>query len=295
MSFAYYTERQQLALEALAEYRFLTVKQMVRLKIGKSETSIRDNILAPLYSRYRAPINKQDVGKFLGASYVWSLTAKGARDLAEFWEVPEDKVPFPKGGVQFSTQYWHRIAQIDFHIAVNQWAETIGAEIVLKARDYIKTLENNRAPETKIIFDDGNFIIPDGVFGIRFQGKLFLYALEIHHADSTERITAKLKNYFKALVEKKISERWNYDLACYVLSVYQEQDLCTDTKLTRSQRQSKNLEFCRNKMEYVKQRLLSDSEFERFKPGFYFNSMDQVRSDLTTGWTLADDIAVTPF
>ncbi len=298
MSLEHYTRQQQLAMEALAEYRFLTVQQMVVLGVSKSATSLRDNVLKPLARRSRAPITYQDVGKVLGTSYVWSLTKRGAKNLAEAWGVEADKISYPKGGVQFSTQYWHRLAQIDFHIAINQWAEKIGAEVVLRHRDYVMIGSQRRkgqTAETKINLAGGSYIIPDGIFGFRLNGHDYLYVLEVHHGTSAQKATAKLQTYYAALMEHAISKKYNYEMSCYVLSLFQEEKFSNNRKLTKEQKHQRNVRRCETKMKSVMDRLEVDQKFGAFKPAYLFNTMENIRADLATGWTLADGANVTPF
>lgn len=298
MSFVHYTRQQQLALEALAEYRFLTVQQMVILGVSKSATSLRDNVLKPLARRSRAPVTHQDVGKVLGTSYVWSLTKRGAKDLAEAWGVEPDAIPYPKGGIQFGSQYWHRLAQIDFHIAINQWANKIGAEVVLKHRDYVMIGSQRRkgqTAETKINLASGSYIIPDGIFGFKLNGTAYLYALEIHHGTSAQKATAKLQTYYEALMEHAISKKYKYEMSCYILSLFQEEKFNNNRKLTKEQKHQRNIRRCETKMKSVMDRLEADPKFPTFKPAYLFNTMENIRTDLVAGWTLADGADVTPF
>jgi hypothetical protein len=127
MAFDLISPSQQDALEALATYRFLTVKQFVRLGISSSEASLRNNTLADLKTRrYRSPLTGKtapaiisaDLGRWQKLPFVHHLTEVGADLLADLWKVDPGEVPYPVGGAQFGKQFFHRIAQVDFHIAV---------------------------------------------------------------------------------------------------------------------------------------------------------------------------------
>ena len=290
MSFAYYTEHQQKALEALALYRFLTPAQFVKLGIAASADAVRKNVLRPLSIRNKNPIRSQDVGRFMGASHIWCLTENGVKDLANAWKMPVEKIPYPKGGIQFGSQYFHRVAQIDFHIHLRLWAREIGAEVLLSDLDFIMKGAQRLDGQTsvcKVTMEDGSFYIPDGIFGFRFENNLFLYALEVHHTMSTQRIVAKLQNYYKILMEGAISAKYNYNLNCYVLNVFEQERLTKD--------HAKNVQLAKNKMGYVKDRLLADQYFAPFQPAFLFNTMESVRADITQGWTRADGQESSPF
>ena len=225
MSFDYYTVHQQQALEALAQYRYLTTHQFAHLGVAASPDAVRKNVLRPLSVRHRNPVAFQDVGRHMGASRIWYLTKKGADDLAKAWEVGPEQIPYPIGGVQFGAQYYHRVAQIDFHILLRQWADDIGAYVAVSDMDFVMEGSQRKGGQTsvaKVFLKDGkSHIIPDALFGFSVNDTPFLYALEVHHVTSTQRVIFKLQNYFRALDEGAISYKYSYKQTPYVLNVYE--------------------------------------------------------------------------
>lgn len=114
MAFDLISPSQQDALEALALYRFLTVKQFIRLGISKSESSLRNNTLYDLKTRrYKSPVTGNaivaaDLGRWQKLPFVHHLTEVGADLLADLWKIAPSEVPYPIGGAQFGKQFFHR-------------------------------------------------------------------------------------------------------------------------------------------------------------------------------------------
>ena len=226
MTLEFYSDRQLAVLEALETYRFLTVKQMVRLGISKSETSLRDKILRPLKTRRSAPIKAYDLGRYQQLPHIFVLTAQGAKDLAEYRQVPVSEIKWPKGGAQFSRTFHHRIAQIDFHIAFRQWAREVGAEIEFVHMDFDKAgsqRQGGAIPLTRLPLSDGNYIISDGIFCFSLHGQRLLYCLEIHNETDTTRVVNQLLQYSDALQSQSIAKKFELKTQPIILSVLMRQ------------------------------------------------------------------------
>jgi len=222
MSLEFYSDRQLAVLEALEVYRFLTVKQMVRLGISKSETSLRDKILRPLKTRRNAPIKAYDLGRWQQLPHIYVLTERGAKDLAEYRQVNAADIAWPKGGVQFSRSFHHRIAQIDFHIAFRQWADQVGAEIEFVHMDFDKTgsqRNGGATPLTRIPLSNGKYIVSDGMFCFTLHGQRLLYCLEIHNQTDTTRVVNQLLQYTDAIQKQTIAKKYELGTQPVILSV----------------------------------------------------------------------------
>ena len=125
-------------LKALAEYRYLTRKQMLTLGItqdngylGKVLTSLlsvkRRDSGTDRKERRPKEIGELDFGTMVGRgrlSRVYYLTKRGAKLLERLERLdPQlEPVPYAKRPVLFSPDYHHRVSCVDFHIALNGWA-----------------------------------------------------------------------------------------------------------------------------------------------------------------------------
>src|SRR5436309_9471628 len=110
------TETEFNILDALAIYRFLTVKQLHRLQITKNE--------GYLYALLR-DLEKRDWVECIrfgfkgaGLSYVWRLRPLGAQAHAE--EAQGEPVAVPRRLSKQDRE--HCLAVIDFHISVREFA-----------------------------------------------------------------------------------------------------------------------------------------------------------------------------
>ena len=299
MSFDLISPSQQDALEALALYRFLTVKQFVRLGISKSESSLRNNTLHDLKSRrYKSPVTGKtgnaivaaDLGRWQKLPFVHHLTEVGADLLADLWKVAPSEVPYPVGGAQFGKQFFHRIAQVDFHIAVRLWAKANDAEIHLADMDFDKIgaqRTGGMVAKTKVQIDQHSFIIPDGIFGLVANDTPFLFALEVHDETDTGYIVRQLMRHGNALMNGSLAKKYHQETSNFVLSVMEE------TRHTSND--AANEEAAQKRVKAVQTRMLRQPYFQSFQQGYFFNTIHQVRRDIREGWTTADGVEVRPF
>jgi len=265
------------ALVALSIYKFLTVKQFVKLGIGASEASVRKNILPKLH-RSRKPLAKK---KKLGLQlpHVHYLTEHGAKYLAELYKLSVEEIPYPKGQVQFSeTLAEHRFAQVNFHIGFRHWAESYSdIEILFADMDFDVTGSKRKGTfisKTELRVPHSNVPIkPDGMFGIERNGLPLIYALEVHRTTQTKRVITQIKRYMEVLETGAAASKYGLETSPLICSVHMKG----------------------NVLKGVKTALCNTSSFAAFKGAFLFNTFENVANDLTQGWTFADDTPANPF
>lgn len=265
------------ALIALSTYRFLTVKQFVKLGIGASEASVRKNIL-PKLNRSRKPLaKKRKLGQFLPE--VHYLTDHGAKYLAELYRLPIEDFPYPKGQVQFSdTLAHHRFAQVDFHIGFRKWADNHPeTEILFADMDFDVTGSRRqgtfisktelRVPNSKIP------IIPDGMFGVEYKNSPFIFALEVHRTTETKRVISQIKRYMEVLETGSAASKYTIQTSPLICSVHMKANVLRGVKFA----------------------LMKTASFESFKGAFLFNTFENVSANISEGWTFADGKPADPF
>ena len=275
------TQQQQSVLEALAEFRYLTIPQMVTMGIAKHSDSLRKNMNRLIHT-HRKTVKFHDFGWIPQQGklpYVYYLTGYGADVLAEQLKIDPDSIEYPKGGIQFSRDYQHRLNFIDFHIAFKRWAQQhhketeffysyfdkIGSQRKGNVRSTAKTqVHLERTVYTNL---ESKPFIPDGLTRYQDGEKSRLVAIEIHNGVHSQRITQQLLEHLEAIEQSLFTGKFNHTGgASFVLSVHENQST----------------------LDSVKQRLLERSEFEAFLPLFLFNRQDQAKADFAKGWTLAD-------
>ena len=254
---------------------------MVEMNISKNADSLRNHTLNRLINSHRKAIKYHDFGWIPQRgrlARVYYLTHYGAEILAEAWRMETERIEYPKGGIQFSSDYTHRMNFIDFHISFKRWAEKekkdvdffysyfdkVGSQRAGNVRSTAKTrVMLNRTVYTN---QENKPFIPDGLTKYQDGNKPRLVAIEIHNGTHSKRITHQLLDHLEAIQQGLFNEKFNHDTANFVLSVHENQST----------------------LDSVKRRLRERPEFQSFLPLFLFNKQDQAKADFSKGWTLAD-------
>jgi len=276
------TQQQQRCLEALACFRYLTAHQLINLGVSKNINSLRDKTLTRLVNHRSAFIKSHDFGwipQYGRLAKIYFLTKNGANLLADVLRIDPDTIIYPKGGIQFSSDYLHRTRFIDVQIAFRRWAEQTQHEILFFHR-YFDKIGSQRAGEvkstakTRVLLrrtvyteQQTHVFIPDGL--TQYQdatGNRRLLAIELHNGTHSQRITEQLLNHLEALAQGLFSEKYHYQKANFVLSIHEHQST----------------------LDSVRKRLIARPEFTAFLPLFVFNTQAQVNTDFAQGWTNAD-------
>jgi hypothetical protein len=275
------TNQQQKVLEALSEFRYLTVQQMLSMDISKSPHSLRKNTLSRLTDAHRKMVKSHDFGWIPQRgrlSRVYYLTAYGVKILSEIQRVSIDSIDYPKGGIQYSSDYTHRLHFINFHIRFKHWADQqnktveffhayfdkIGSQRAGSVRSTAKTCVQLRRTVYKQL--KSKTFIPDGLTRYQDGNKSRLVVIEIHNGVHSQRITQQLLDHLEALQQGLFSDKYQHNKANYVLSVHENEAT----------------------LKSVKNRLIHRAEFQPFLPLFLFNTQAQTNEDFSQNWTLAN-------
>jgi len=274
------TSGQMKFLEALATYRYLTADQAVRLGVSSCRTSCNQNIITPIKKTCSPLVHFEDFGT-IGMKripHIHCLNKHGAKILAEYQGVSVDLIPFPKDGIRFTIDAPHRIATIDTAIEVNLWGERTNTDIDFMDFYFDQKIIAARPRRLKIPLDPGRKqtgIIPDLVLSFsRGPKQPSAYVIEIHRAPRTTNIFDQLLNHAKAISARAyVAVREDMKVNPRILSIHQ-----AETTFDR-----------------VREKVHADKRLANLQPFFLFNTLEQVRSDLTKGWTFADGKAVQAF
>src|SRR3954452_21386037 len=123
MEFERYSQTEEAILEALATYRLLTPKQMLRVGVTKASSHLYE-VLRALEIRRPAVLKKLDFGalpKYGRLDTMFVLTQAGAEVLRERRENGLD-AKAPRQIRMFRNDYFHRKECVELHITVMQWA-----------------------------------------------------------------------------------------------------------------------------------------------------------------------------
>lgn len=271
------SENDTKALEALATYQYLSPSQMERLKVGKNREIIRQHTLARLARGHSPLVRFQEFGVIAGIGRlerIYFLSDSGARTVADMQGCALSEISYPRYGLRFRNDYFHRKAFIDFHIWLRQWIDAQDeAELEFFNPYFVK--DRNRRSLNQFKFKPTDYrspfdrltIEPDGVFRFTKDGLVTLAAVEIHRKPDSKAIAKQLDQHVDAMSAEQnlIPERFRHEAPCYVLSVHE------NTSSFKS----------------VQKRLAAMEDFREFLPFFHFNVMENIRENKGR-WILAN-------
>jgi len=274
------TESDTKALTALAHYQYLNTLQMERMGIGKTAKQIRDHTLKHLESVHPALIKSEDFGAIAGKGRlhkIYYLSPKSINIVADLMRCAPEEIVYPKYGVRYANDYFHRSLFVDFHIGLRQWIDTQEtAELEFFQSYYTK--EKGRGsksasinqlrfkPSSTLPYNHPLTIEPDGIFRFKRDGKSFLCAMEMHRKRDSKYIAQQLDRHITAIDQNLFSERFEQETPNFVLSVHES--LAS--------------------FQSVQKRLLALPDFEKFLPYFHFALTDYLEDDFSN-WVLANN------
>lgn len=273
MSLVFLSSQQIHALEALAQFQYLTTAQLMDCRVSKSLPVIRNKVLYYLVETHRPFAKYRDFGTLPGKgrlSRIYYLTKRGAEAVALYLEEDLTHILYPKGGVQFTSDYFHRVSFVDVHIACRKWAELQGNEVDFFTA-YFDKLGSNRSRDSPLtsknkVMLNHKIFIPDGITRVSIHGKEQLFLIEVHKGNNTKRITEQLNRHIDAMAQGVFTQRYDHPRASFVLSIYEKQGI----------------------LESVRQRMLEIADFKAFEGVFLFNTLEQIKQDFAQGWIHAN-------
>lgn len=251
-------------LIALAEYKFLTISQMIRLQVTTQRSNLY-KVIAPLRDTRRALVREMKFGtdpqKGKLESFYY-LSNRGKNVLIENGILNLDEIKYPRGtSTLFSSDYEHRKFTLDCHIACSTECKMDGIELHQFDR-YFDKLGNNRIgknlkAKTSIVFSDG-YIIADGSFLISNSEQSRLYGFELYNDRNTKRIVGQLKKHISGIKESALCTHFDIKKGHRVCCVFSHAGI----------------------MDSVKERF-NEEEFEKF---FLFKTYEQAMESFLKNW-----------
>jgi len=253
-------------LEALATYRYLTAEQMLRLGVTRDYSYLNERLRAiarrkpmiihRLRDEYRPP-----------RPYLHWLTPKGAkRHFAK--SLAEGDLIAPTADRPPEEDFDHRLACVDFHIALRQWASAAFVDIDWYHADYdpVEGGAKGGRPSFKTTISTGKRnIVPDGVFAYTDgMGTQRLYVLEMNMGDRPLRVVKKLLAYGPALRSQAIQQKYEFEFGARILFVFVTNEA---------------LEKVRMQLVEKHQDVIADVEHL-----FFFKTLTDVQEEFYQGW-----------
>lgn len=217
---------QEFILKALARFRFLTVRQMLMLDCPYSQSQLYSN-LKPLKATPKPLVKFIDFGSLPGEGrldILYFLSDRGADVLLET-STKQGMINYPKRVRAFANDYKHRLACIDFHIAVANWCERHNGTLDFFDAYYNDGKKSGRGTAqqcTTVIHQDLK-IVPDGILSFSDSNSISrLCCFERHNGEDAKRIMGQIETYCQALHLRVIEDAYNYPHSARVLIVFEQ-------------------------------------------------------------------------
>lgn len=190
---------QDRALDALAKYGYLTLKQMHRLKVGVIGNSRPELKLLQTWG-YTDTVKYTDTDS-VKHPYWHFLTPKGANlYTTRNPEVAIENLIFPKKkGDVAKRDYLHRVNFVETQISYNEWLNKhlFDHKIFYPYYQFLgsnrnQTLSGVSRAITKLELNDKTPLVPDGILMYEKDGKKRLFLLEVYRGDDTKKVLLKV-------------------------------------------------------------------------------------------------------
>jgi hypothetical protein len=266
------TESQITAIEYLANFKYLTSSQIVKMGLYRKRGYLT-NALKVLVDMKRPLLAKHNFNPINGKlESFYYLTKHGTKFLVEELEYSENQIKVPKGLTPiYLKDYHHRKLTIDFHINLRIWLESNNGDVGF-FNYYFDKSGNNRSDNksnrvialNKVILDKTNSFIPDVNTMFSVDEKEYLYLFEQHNGKDTKRLFEQLYVHINAIANGSVSKKYNIKKAHRVVVV------CEHESVKNS----------------VIQRLQKESGIEQYYSFFIFKTNAELEEDFYHNWTL---------
>lgn len=219
-------------LTALAAYRFLQPKQLLRLGVSSSKSHLH-HTLRVLSRRRPALIHELPFGPppragsapppFGRRPNLYFLTRHGVDVLAEHDEGWQG-IKTHRHVRLFPNDYAHRVGCVDFHLSLRAWAERTGTSVDFFDAYYDPVSgggPGRKAPQKTYVGYPGGGITPDAIFSLTdAKGVTRLYAFELYRSVRTALFVEKLSRYLPAINTGAIEDRYKYPHSARILCLF---------------------------------------------------------------------------
>jgi hypothetical protein len=223
---------QEKILRELATYKYLTVSQLVKLKVGvknriyENLTKLEDAGLVK-YADYKALLR---YGKQL--ERIHFLTPKGANLLVT--NTPNshlDHIRYPKSSTTlFTHDYFHRVSSINTQISFYNWLCNHKMQLITYANyfDVVGSRKNHVTDPmhavTRIEFGNGHFLDPDGIGIYENNEQTKVTLIETYNGKNTKRVIEQLRKHIYVIKHGLASIKYNLEAPTRVCCTFENEN-----------------------------------------------------------------------
>ena len=261
------TITQEKILQSLAEFKFLTVTQFIKLGVSTQKTNL-SNSLKPLVQTRRPFVGRMDFGVHPRTGryeYMYYLKNRGKKLLMENGYSEHD-IKIPKGtGVLFTSDYYHRKFTIDCHIQCMIESNSNGVDVIDFHRYFDKVGSQRQGgtlkAKTYIDYTSG-YIISDASALLTKKEISRLYAIEVYNDKNTKRILEQLQKHRMGINQSALCENYNIKKGHRVLSIFTHEGIMESVRSKFNGGSDSNMFLFKSYNEVIKSFLLGWSDLD---------------------------------
>lgn len=217
------TNSQIQILEAMARYTFLTVPLIDSLKIFQNPISIYRS-LKGLKDLSKPLIISQNFGVHPTRGQLHSLLylSKYGKEVLLDNGYKEEDINMPSAKTFVSTDYFHRIANIQTHVFMDLYLQsTTNAKIEFFDYYFSKSSLTARALN-RIDLENDSYLIPDIITKFCVDEKDYLYLIEIHNGNNSNKAFVQCLQHIKAIDLGSPKEKYNHPKNNRVIFIFEQ-------------------------------------------------------------------------
>ncbi len=226
------TGMQEKILRELGNYKYLTVSQLIKLKVGvrnRIYESIKVLVSAGLvqFADYKALLR---YGQQL--ERIHFLTRKGATFLVSHTpNLHLDHIRYPKSTTTlFTHDYFHRVSSINTHISFITWLNSHDFSLI-GYYDYFDVIGSRKKHSsepmkavTRIEFGNEHFLDPDGIAIYDNQGKPKITLIETYNGKNTKRVIEQLRKHIYIIKHGLAAYKFNLQAPTRVCCTFEDEN-----------------------------------------------------------------------
>lgn len=269
-------DKQVIAMEYLARYKFITSSQFVQLELYKHRGDVT-NTLKSLLINKRAFIGKKNFkpnpayGK---VESIYYLTKYGRDFLIRNLNYQSDEIKYVHKEIDlFQNDYAHRRSTVDFAINLKQWTEEKDGEVTFCNYYFDKIGSNHVKNKVKHLYavnrlelENGNSFIPDIITMFGIDDREYLFLFEQHNGNSTIRLVKQLQMHLQSITEDIYEKQFGFQRSPRIAIVCESESVKYNTI----------------------ERLKQDKQFDNFHNFFIFKSNSELQQSFNENWSLID-------
>lgn len=261
------TNAQMKILEAINRYTFLTIPLIDALKIHKNKVSIYRS-LQGLKNRSKPLIYTQNYGVHPTKGQLPSLLylSPFAKEILLENGIMENEIHIPTGKTFVSSDYSHRITNIEMHLYMDLYLQSIeDAQILFLDYYFSKSSKVDKQyarAKNRIDLEKGAYLIPDIITKFVIKEKEYLYLAEIHNGTNSNKAFFQCLQHIKAIDLGTPKKKYQHPRHNRVVFLFE-------------------FESC---MQAVMQKMHANKDLQRYINLFLFNTKENIQTDFSKNW-----------